>query len=38
MTFYRDCLGGELTLNTVAGSPVEAAMPAAKENLILHRP
>jgi hypothetical protein len=25
MTFYKNCLGGELTLNTVAGSPMEAA-------------
>lgn len=36
MTFYKDCLGGELTLNTVAGSPMEAAMPAAMKDLILH--
>lgn len=36
MTFYKDCLGGELTLNTVERSPMEAAMPAAMKNLILH--
>ncbi|TXL72374.1 VOC family protein [Vineibacter terrae] len=36
MTFYKDCLGGELTLNTVAGSPMEAAMPAAMKDLVLH--
>ena len=36
MTFYKDCLGGELTLNTVAGSPMESMMPPAMKNLILH--
>ena len=24
MTFYKECLGGELVLNTVAGSAMEA--------------
>lgn len=36
MTFYKDCLGGELALNTVAGSPMESVMPATMKNLILH--
>jgi PhnB protein len=36
MNFYKGCLGGELTLNTVAGSPMESAMPATMKNLILH--
>lgn len=36
MSFYKECLGGELTLNTVAGSPMESIIPAAMNNLILH--
>ena len=36
MTFYKDCLGGELVMQTVAGSPVEAQCPLAMKNSILH--
>jgi PhnB protein len=27
MTFYKDCIGGELELQTVGGSPMAASMP-----------
>ncbi len=36
MTFYKDCIGGELSLQTVEGSPIEAQSPAAMKNQILH--
>ena len=36
MTFYKECLGGELTLQTVEGSPIEAQCPAAMKGQILH--
>ncbi len=37
MTFYRDCLGGVLTLQTVGESPAMAAMmPAHMKDRILH--
>ncbi|MGM9475098.1 VOC family protein [Pedobacter sp. GSP4] len=36
MTFYRDCLGGELTLQTIGESPVAGKMPNSVENSILH--
>ncbi|MCW3088561.1 MAG: hypothetical protein JWQ78_1947 [Sediminibacterium sp.] len=36
MTFYRDCLGGELTLQTVGGSPIESQCPSAMKDSILH--
>lgn len=37
MNFYRDCLGGELTLQTVAENPAMAAqMPAELKDSILH--
>ncbi len=36
MTFYNDCLGGELNMQTVAGSPAEAQCPAAMKDYILH--
>ena len=36
MTFYKDCLGGELTIQTVEGSPVEAQCPFSMRNQILH--
>jgi PhnB protein len=36
MTFYKECLGGELTLQTVEDSPVANQMPAEMKNLILH--
>ena len=36
MTYYKECLGGELTLQTVEGSPMEDQCPAAMKNSILH--
>lgn len=36
MTFYRDCLGGALTLQPVEGSPVADQMPADARQGILH--
>lgn len=36
MNFYRDCLGGELTLTTVAESPMAAQLPAEMKDSILH--
>lgn len=37
MTFYKDCLGGELSLQTVSEVPMMAAqMPPAMKNSILH--
>lgn len=37
MNFYKDCLGGELSMQTVSESPVMAAqMPATMKNSILH--
>lgn len=36
MTFYKDCLGGELVLQPVKGTPMEAQCPAGKENEIMH--
>jgi len=36
MTFYQECLGGELTLQTVAESPLADQMPAESGKDILH--
>lgn len=36
MTFYKDCLGGELNLMTVAGSPVEAHCAPEMKDCIMH--
>jgi len=36
MTFYKECLGGELSLQTIGGSPVEAQCPAGMKDDILH--
>ena len=35
MTFYKECLSGELTLNTVGESPMAAQMPDMKD-MIMH--
>ena len=35
MTFYKECLGGELTLNTAGESPMAAQMPDMKD-MIMH--
>ncbi len=36
MSFYKSCLGGELEIMTVGGSPMEKDMPKEKHNLIMH--
>ena len=36
MTFYRDCLGGELFLQTIGESPMADKMPPEIRNNILH--
>ena len=36
MTFYRDCLGGELTFQTIGESPLAAQLPDKMKECILH--
>lgn len=36
MTFYKTCLGGELTVQTIEGSPIEAQCPSAMKHHVLH--
>jgi PhnB protein len=36
MTFYRDCFGGELNMQTVAGSPMEDQFHPEARRMILH--
>ncbi|MEI9944430.1 MAG: VOC family protein [Chitinophagaceae bacterium] len=36
MTFYKECLGGELTLQTIGESPLSDKMPAKMKKSILH--
>jgi PhnB protein len=36
MHYYKDCFGGELTLQTVGESPLAQQMPAQMSNAILH--
>lgn len=36
MTFYRDCLGGDLTIQTVGESPMADKMPEELKGYILH--
>lgn len=36
MSFYKECLGGELTLQTFEDSPMGAQCPAAMKHQILH--
>ncbi|MFN8349511.1 MAG: VOC family protein [Spirosomataceae bacterium] len=36
MLFYQSCLGGDLTLQPLAESPMAAQMPSESGNLILH--
>ena len=36
MTFYKECLGGELTLHTVGESPMREQWPANVQQNILH--
>ena len=36
MIFYQNCLGGELTLQTIGESPLSDKMPPKMKNAILH--
>lgn len=36
MTFYQDCLGGELVFQTIGESPLSSNMPEQMKNCILH--
>ncbi len=36
MTFYKDCLGGELILQTIGDSPLADTMPKDMKEYILH--
>lgn len=36
MNFYKDCLGGELTLQTIGESPLSDKMPPQMKECILH--
>ncbi len=36
MTFYTDCLGGELNLMTIGESPMASQMPPDSKNKIMH--
>ncbi|HCI78488.1 MAG TPA: VOC family protein [Ktedonobacter sp.] len=36
MTFYKECLGGELSMQTVGDSPTAGQMPAEMHNSIMH--
>lgn len=36
MTFYRDCLGGELSFQTIGESPISEKMPEQMKDSILH--
>jgi len=36
MTFYQECLGGELTLQTVAETPMAAQCPTGMQDQIMH--
>ena len=36
MTFYRDCLGGELSLQTIGESPMADQLPPPMKDSILH--
>ncbi|MBP0903738.1 VOC family protein [Mariniflexile gromovii] len=36
MTFYKECLGGKLVLQTVGDSPLSEKMPKQMKNSILH--
>ena len=36
MTFYKNCLGGELNLQTIGDSPMAGQMPGEMKDCILH--
>lgn len=36
MNFYKECFGGELSMQTIGESPVASQMPAEEKNKIMH--
>ena len=36
LSFYKECLSGEVTMQTIGESPMAASMPAEVQNNILH--
>ncbi|HTI08195.1 MAG TPA: VOC family protein [Puia sp.] len=36
MTFYKECLGGELTLQTIGDSPIADKLPPQMKDSVLH--
>ena len=36
MTFYKECFGGELLIQTIGESPLSSNMPVRMKNVILH--
>lgn len=36
MNFYKSCLGGELSLQTVGESPISSGLPMQMKNCVLH--
>ena len=36
MNFYKECLGGELTLQTIGDSPIADKLPPQMKNSVLH--
>ena len=36
MTFYQDCLGGELSFQTIGESPLPPGLPAHMKNYLVH--
>ncbi|MDP4219872.1 MAG: VOC family protein [Bacteroidota bacterium] len=36
MTFYNNCIGGELNMQTIEGSPIEHECPGSMKHQILH--
>jgi PhnB protein len=36
MTFYKECIGGELTLQTIGETPMAKEMPADQQGKIMH--
>jgi PhnB protein len=36
MTFYNECFGGEMTLQTYGDSPAGSQVPASMKNMIMH--
>lgn len=36
MEFYKECLGGELWMQTIGESPIASTMPAEMHNTIMH--